>query len=399
MKKYIIVSAAILLLTETNGVHAAGDFNPDISLILDGRYVRYNNDNAYELPGFMLSDEADRAREGFQLGHNELAISASVDDMFNANMAAAITDRNGETDVDLEEAYMEATGMGGGTVIKAGRFYSGIGYLNSRHAHDWDFVDSPLIYRGLFGEQLRDDGVQLGLTVPGTYYLNAGMEFTRGARFPASGDNNHGARAQAAFLKFGNNVGVRSSWQLGLSHWRAEVEERASGDRELNLSRYTPSFTGDSSISGVDLIWNWANGSGPDERILTIQAEYFIRDEDGEIEMLQDEAVIDRFTYDGQQTGWYAQAVYQFIPRWRAGLRYDQLGTNNEGSDTSLLVEAGLDDSGQHPRRTSLMVDYSHSEYSRLRLQYAYDESYGDNDDVLLFQYIMSLGSHGAHRF
>ena len=29
------------------------------------------------------------------------------------------------------------------------------------------------------------------------------------------------------------------------------------------------------------------------------------------------------------QSGWYVQGVYQFLPEWRAGLRYDQL---DEGS-------------------------------------------------------------------
>ena len=29
--------------------------------------------------------------------------------------------------------------------------------------------------------------------------------------------------------------------------------------------------------------------------------------------------------YSSAQSGWYAQAVYQFMPAWRTGYRYDQL--------------------------------------------------------------------------
>jgi hypothetical protein len=45
------------------------------------------------------------------------------------------------------------------------------------------------------------------------------------------------------------------------------------------------------------------------------------------------------------------------------------------------------------------MIDYSHSEFSRFRLQYNRDESYPDPDNEVFAQYIVSLGAHGAHTF
>jgi hypothetical protein len=46
------------------------------------------------------------------------------------------------------------------------------------------------------------------------------------------------------------------------------------------------------------------------------------------------------------------------------------------------------------------MVDYSPSEFSRLRLQYAKDRSMENQDEnQWIVQYIHSLGPHGAHRF
>ena len=53
-----------------------------------------------------------------------------------------------------------------GLKMKAGRFYSAIGYLNEKHTHTWAFGDAPLIYRGLFGDQLIEDGVQLSWLLP-----------------------------------------------------------------------------------------------------------------------------------------------------------------------------------------------------------------------------------------
>ena len=43
--------------------------------------------------------------------------------------------------------------------------------------------------------------------------------------------------------------------------------------------------------------------------------------------------------YDADQSGWYAQAVYQPLPRWRFGGRLDRLSADNPGAafDGSLL--------------------------------------------------------------
>jgi hypothetical protein len=379
--------------------HAANNFNPDISLILEGRYNSYSNDSDYELPGFMLGGEAGRGEKGFQLGHNELVLSANIDDMYYGKMTTVLADHDGATEVELEEAYIETLGLGGGAAIKAGRFFSGIGYLNSQHPHSWDFSDAPLIYRGLFGDALRDDGLQLSWVAPTDLYLKLGAELTRGAQFPAGGAANEGAGAQAAFIKIGGDVGVSHSWQLGLSHWSAEVVERSSGGHAHGGgATEVPTYSGDSSVSGIDFVWKWAPDGNARDRNLKVQAEYFVRNEEGTVEMVGTDPV-ESSSYDGRQSGWYAQGVYQFMPRWRVGLRHDQLESDNSGSDDAVLGEAGLDDEGHKPSRNTLMLDYSRSEYSRIRLQLARDNSYEDGDNLVTLQYIMSLGAHGAHQF
>ncbi|MEN8170752.1 MAG: hypothetical protein ABFS08_11075 [Pseudomonadota bacterium] len=399
MLKRESLSIALSLILASGSAHAASSFNPDVSLILDGRYSSYGNDSDYELPGFMLGGEAGRGEEGFHLGHSELVLSANIDDMFYGKMTAALHDHEGATEVELEEAYIETLGLGGGAAIKAGRFFSGIGYLNDQHPHSWDFADAPLIYRGLFGDQLRDDGVQLSWVAPTDLYLKLGGEITRGAHFPAGGAANDGSGASAIFAKLGGDVGASHAWQLGLSHWQAEIEGRTSGAHDHGGgTTEIPTYSGDSTVNGIDFIWKWAPNGNASERNLKLQAEYFVRDEDGTVE-LAGSTPLGSSSYDGQQSGWYAQTVYQFMPRWRVGLRYDQLESDNSGSDDMVLAEAGLDDEGHRPTRTTLMVDYSRSEYSRIRLQYAMDDSYEESDNIITVQYVMSLGAHGAHQF
>jgi len=83
------------------------------------------------------------------------------------------------------------------------------------------------------------------------------------------------------------------------------------------------------------------------------------------------------------------------MPKWRAGYRHDRATTNNG----SIFAGTVLEDADDSPHRNSLMLDWSHSDFSRFRLQYVYDQVLPKSASQLLLQYIMSVGAHGAHRF
>ena len=108
--------------------------------------------------------------------------------------------------------------------------------------------------------------------------------------------------------------------------------------------------------------------------------------------------------YESSQSGWYVQGVYQFRPRWRAGLRYDSL---DSGTPHIGLVDTGQLSLGDFPllaagkpERTSVMLDWSPTEFSRLRAQFAWDDARDAlTDEQFFLQYIYSLGAHGAHKF
>ncbi|MEZ0122528.1 MAG: hypothetical protein AB9Q22_14350 [Candidatus Reddybacter sp.] len=376
-------------------------FNPAISLILDGRFASFDNDpENYELPGFALGNEAGLGERGLSVGHSELVMSANIDDKFFGKMTLAFAEHEGETETELEEAFIQTLGLGNGLTLKAGRFLSEIGYLNQQHAHAWDFADAPLIYRGLFGDQLIDDGVQMTWLAPTDIFLQLGTELFSGSRFPAGGTTN-GIGAWTAFADIGGDIGIEHSWQLGLSHWQANnIEGRDSGGHAHGSGEAeTPSFSGDSKISALDLVYKWAPNGNPSSRNFKFQFEYFDRQEDGNVVMLNSGPPLEMTPYDGDQKGWYAQAIYKFKPQWQMGFRYDWLDSNNHGSDTDVLTEAGLNNEGHNPQRYSATLEWLPSEFSRLRLQYNQDESYEETDHQLLLQYTMSLGSHSAHQF
>ncbi|MDF1829216.1 hypothetical protein [Cycloclasticus pugetii] len=378
-------------------------FNPAISLILDGRFADMSNDpDDYALPGFMLGGESGLGSQGFAVGESELVMSANIDNTFYGKATLGFHNDDGSTEVDLEEAYIQTLGLGNGLTIKAGRFFSAMGYLNEHHVHTWDFADAPLIYRGLFGDQLRDDGIQLSYIAPTETFLQLGAEIMSGSQFPSAGEQS-GIGAATVFANIGGDIGIEHSWQLGLSHWQANnIEGRTGGGHahgEDDSAEETPSFDGDSKINAVDFVYKWAPNGNPKNQHVKVQFEYFDRKENGTISMLNSGPPLEETSFDGHQKGWYAQTIYQFKPRWRAGLRYDQLESDNTGFDDDVLMEAGLDSDGFKPKRMSAMIEWLPSEFSRIRLQFNRDKSYQESDDQIFLQYTTSLGSHGAHQY
>ena len=374
----------------------ASAFNPAISLVLNGRLSALSEDPAsYSLPGFALGPDVGPGERGFSLGESELWFSANIDPNLYGSLTLALAPAGRATEVDLEEAFLQTLTLPYGLTFKAGRFNSRIGYLNEFHPHADDFADRPLPYRALFANSAgdegvyADDGVQLRWLAPTDLFLELGAELFRGESFPAGGAANHGKGASTLFVHIGGDAGPSHAWRAGVSRLRAEAKARATG------AEAAPDlFTGTSSVNGVDFVWKWAPQGNARERHFKFQVEYFMRDEDGEFDPASSGFPL---PYAGKQRGWYAQAVYQFMPRWRMGLRYDRL--NASAVDVALAGTA-LDNRGHDPQRASAMLDFSGSEFSRLRLQYNRDESRsnaGDNQWIL--QYIMNLGAHGAHSF
>jgi hypothetical protein len=281
---------------------------------------------------------------------------------------------------------VETLGLPGGLALRMGRVFSDIGYLNDRHFHSWDFADQPLVYQAFLGNQYLDDGLRLSWLAPTDFYLALSAEVLRGDRYPAGGAANSGVGSTTLSAQTGGDLGLSHSWQFGLSWLGAEADGRESGGEDDPLS-----FTGDSDLLIADFVWKWAPMGNSRERNFTFQAEYLWRTEEGEY------ALPDGFAapWDQDQDGWYAQAVYQPIARWRFGARVDSLSGDWPGA-----VWAGtpLEPAGD-PRRYSLMADWSNSEFSRLRFQYNYDDTAAESDNQFGLQYIFSIGAHGAHTF
>jgi hypothetical protein len=392
---------------------AAGQsaFNPEISVILDGKYAATSRSpETYRLRGFVPSGgEIGPPGRSFSLGETELAISANVDHLFRGNVRFSVADEGGESHIETEEASVETLALPAGLKLKGGRFLSGIGYLNQQHPHGWDFVDAPLAYKAFWGSRLSQDGLQLKWVAPTALFFEVGGELARGGGFPGSERDRNGAGLGALFAHLGGDVGESHAWQAGVSYVRTHARERSWDDIDSSGLATANSFTGRSVTWGADFVWKWSPYGNSTRQNFKFQAEFFQRREDGSLSY-DDSAGSNRVgeasdRFRSRQTGWYAQGVWQFMPLWRVGYRYDALdsGTLRLGLvDAGTLSAADFPSLAQYrPRRDSLMVDWSPSEFSRLRVQFARDDSRGpgETDKQFFLQYIMSLGAHGAHAF
>jgi hypothetical protein len=371
----------------------AATSNPHIGILLNGYYTHFSNDTSFAVPGFSLGGETGPGNVGLNLGESEIDAYGNIDPYLYGFAAFSFA---GDGTADLEEAFIQTTGLPAGLVLKAGRFFSRIGYLNSTHRHADDFFDAPLPYQVFLGGQLGDDGVELRWLAPTNFLLEFGVEKYRGDRFPAGGAANQGAGTGVGYVRVGGDIGISSSWLASLGQVQARSLARASGD-EASPDLYT----GDSTVRLASFVWKWGPEGNETYTNLKLQAEFFQRTEDGiyTLDSLGTPVTVDvSGANKATQTGWYAQGRFQFYERWRVGLR--QAVVHAGALNDPAAAGTALDGQGKSPSISSAMVEYDPSEFSLVRLQYSQDKT----DPVhtvgrWYLQYIITLGSHAAHTY
>lgn len=385
-----------------------GLMNPEMSAIVDMFYTNDNTDEGMahrmeEILGFGHAPEeeahAHGTEEGFNLRHVELQFSAAVDPYFKGLAIAGIDVEGAE----LEVAELETTSLPGGLTVKAGKFYSNFGYVNAKHAHQWDFTDQTLVYNLFLGEHgLNDKGLQLSWLAPTPFYLLVGAESFQGNNekmFAYHGDGplprHEGPRLNTGWLKVSPNLPGSHALQAGLFGAKGVHQEEHDEDADDIPDHF---LDGHNTFYGADLVYKFNNPKPYGRGDFFLQGEYVKRKK--KLEVVEDTlapALIGQHHVDVQD-GYYAQAGYGFLPRWRAGVRWEEVGLTNKYD-----LPDGTSGSNGASRKASGMVDFTPTEFSRLRLQYN-NGSYATEDgrrngSEIFVQWMVSIGAHGAHAF
>jgi len=353
----------------------ASNFNPEIGVILDG---------AYKQGETALSG----AEEGFSLGHTELTLSSPIDDLFYGRFTAVLESHDGNTEVGLEEAYLQTTGLPSNLSIRAGRFLSQVGYLNGRHTHSDAFSERPAVYRALLGSHYFDDGVQMNMLMPTPFYWRAGLEVLNGTQLSGS---NHDETAGVYTLstKFGDDIGTSQSWQAGFSYLynrltdidiSEEHEEDHGHESGHDGHNHSANYMG-KNLYIADVVWKWSpNGNAREEQV-ALSAEYLYADK------------LNRFAASNDyHKGWYVSAVQRLSSVWSVGARYGRADLKDAHGDHF---------HDQQIEESNLSLSWSHSHFSTVRLMYTHQttDGFSASGNAMTLQYVVSLGAHGAHDF
>lgn len=335
---------------------------------------------------------------GFNLQNLELTLGGAVDPFFDAQAnIVMLFDEAGDTAIEIEEAFLISKRLPAGLQLKAGQYYTEFGRHNPMHPHTWAFIDQPLIVgRTLGADGLRSQGARMAWLTPLPWYAEviAGVQNAKGTTSDSfiGGGHEHGDEADiAADAEFERAVNGADDFLYSLRLLNGvDLTDSVSANLGFSALFGPNSASEDSSsqIYGADLYVKWlADNAQHGYPFVSWHSEYINRLMDVE-ETHDDEHV---HAYTQKDYGWFSQVSYGFHPGWVAGLRLENVDSN---------AEEELAASNGQRFRTALNLTWLPTEYSKLRLQYSYDDSqYFGDVHFLWLQMEFNLGSHAAHVF
>lgn len=397
----VTTSSATTAATETS----ASNTGPSIG---GGRsYLNISFNAQFSLAGSSARDldlievgDHDPQQRGFNARNAEIALDGAVDPYFQgfANIVLKL-DNNNETEIELEEAFLQTSSLPFGLQVKAGQFFDAFGRINPTHPHTWEFADAPIVAGRLLGpDGLRGTGAQISWTLPTPWYAQLLFGVQNG-------------RGETAYS-------FRNRGDEGLFFDRLTIDRDASA---LHDMLYVPRFETSFDPSDTQTILLGASGAfgmndtGPDNHTQIYGADFLYKWKSSHAEggfpfvKWQTEAMYRRFeagrgfadSFPVDETfrdwGLYSQVLWGFKKGWVVGLRGDYLHMQ-ESAFTD-------DDTRQSRARISANLTWYPTEFSKIRLQYNH-EFLEDNDflasrdvDSIFLQFEFNLGAHGAHKF
>ncbi len=349
-----------------------------------------------DVGSLQLGDHDPRVR-GFTIPNVELALDGAVDPYFKgfSNIVYNL-DENGETGIELEEAYFLTTSLPGNLQIKAGQFYTEFGRQNPQHPHSWAFVDQPLVLNRMFGpDGLRSQGARVSWLVPTSWYTEAlvsVLNSTGGTTFSFRSDESpdiHGGAPVASGVGAVQDLLFvpRIATSIDLTDTQVLLVGASAA--------FGPNNSGpdaNTQIYGADVYWKWKSSTAQQGfPFVSSQTEVLYRRYDAAARVAADDPVVTLPRETLSDRGIYSQLLWGIKPRWVAGLRGEFASGDSAAFDSQLRAERF---------RLSPNLTWYPTEFSKLRLQYNYDHREGiGRDHSVWLQVEFLLGAHASHKF
>lgn len=338
----------------------------------------YRQKSGPNMLGFLPTNQHQESA-GLRLDHADLSVQRPLpetlpqainsDAMFGK---LALAYHSGSS--ELSEAWVRNDWHTHQLQLTAGKYLPRIGFLNHQHQHAQTFIQSPLVNKVYWGDQLADAGINLQLQ-----QQFAGWQINHSLNL-LGGDHLNSKKNTLAGL-----------YQLELSQRFAELEVTALAngyyadvnDRGMflfDLSSNTHVHTNSGFTEFFDgKIQHWGAGiqlSYPMNHLgqLSYQGEYSQRQEDGRLYSRSNSASSDiaELTLNSQgqyHQLWWSNSSHQL----QLGMRYDYLYSDTEVSNTSdnKLDDSRLNNAGNKPQRLTWMATMQLSRYQKMQLLYS----------------------------
>ena len=337
----------------------------------------------------------DPKRTGFTLQSADVSVAGSYDPYFDAFFNATLTvDGEGETGLEIEEAWVRSKWLRGGVRLQAGQFYAPFGIVNRTHLHDWAWQTQPIVSTRVFGaDGARGLGVQAEARLSeGAWHSSLFVSMQNRRSIHA-----HGEEEEAIFHHTHDQDGevVPEEEDDGHAH---EAETDADGPEDfaytirmanrVTVSPQTTFAFGGSAMfepnpdghdSRVSIIGADVRISHrlPSKNRIVLAAEYLHRTSkapEAEHEEEGEEGVEDEEHHDERiglrDYGFYLQGMWYTPDGWGLGLRYERVSSH--GGDAE--ANAANPMRGVRTRISPLLL-WQFSELGRLKLQYNMDRT------------------------
>jgi len=293
-----------------------------------------------------------------ELHESEVGYQAIVDPYARADFFLSF----GETGVNVEEGYITLTALPAGFVAKVGKFRSAFGKVNTLHNHVLPWTDRPLVTNSLVGGEDGIDDAGLSVTrilpSPKWLFLEGTAQVLRGDSADVFKNSQRSDASVVGHLRAYHDLTESSNLEVGFSY--------ARGHNDLGSAFLT-------NLYGIDATFHWTPLRRTIYHNIVGRAEFVWSRRD-------------QLPFQQRAFGFYTSADYRLSRRWTVGGRYDRSGRARDANRT----DEGF----------SSVLTYWPSEFSQIRGQYRFTRyAEGLDANEFLFQFLFSLGAHGAHPF
>jgi len=385
MQKYVSrFIPAILIVTFTPRVFAQADasatgisraFNPAISV--NALFQASSTDRQTDLwkelgipPGFHYQEVS-------------VEMTSNVDVYLSSKIVLSASEAEG---VGVEEAYVTTLSMPIPISIRAGLMLNTFGRHNLYHLHHMAFAETPMVLQQVFGPDLCEVGIEASYLLPFNWYSDLTVGIVNGSNEYLFNSEKKNDFAYLAHLDNLWDVSDETTIRCGGSY--------LFGNRGLQFGDGEFLNVGDRSdissiVIGADFHLKWKPLSGGRYTSFVLQGEYV----NAQVKM-NDECL-------GPLHGFFAQAMYQFGLKWWVQGRYGWYSKDADlvGFFPEPIELRVYDSEDVIGKRISASIAYIPTEFSAFKIQYNYTDISGIEENQLVLQMNVTIGSHPAHKY